>query len=647
MSKKLKLICLFVLLLKCLYSLDFSKEFYYKVKSGVQKDYPEISYLESDVYRLKTEKDAEGKNFDFKLSQLTKLNSIQVIVDNKNFTWYTKSWKYIQSNQTFQSDSRLYNIEFYYKPLKDQEIQITRDISYKNPSQFSIIPIEYDPEMKNFKAEFEISNDWDLNIRVLSYFDSTSFKVTKTERGYCISCDTLNLQPKLKLLDPTIPFAYILCDLFYQNKKIISADPQIYRQNYKTRITDYSDEFAFFSANLLLDETGLEKTKNKEITKIKLTDRKRQNYLKSCVKKMSGNGKKSYYDFYHKMEGDTCEFNRVNIIFQYVQQNIRYFSKSDSTHDYIPKHPAEILANGYGDCKDMSCLIKTLSNHFGINVEYGLVNTKHDNPEGIAGDLLYNHIFCIYKNQKQSYYLDATDQYSSISKIPDYILNKYIFLYNDSENNFIKNSLPKNDFQISVNISTYADSLKNGDTCIILKGNSRSFTLRSLENYDLSDPKNYFSKLLSKKIKDIVFSNLCISAKTDTTLVVKGNADLSKFVVTNKLKQRTYYSKAPFNLKTSDILSREADSCPISSLELSDLNLEIKLKGSNFALTGDNISQNQGENFFFARSRFSEKTLILNYGYRIADGIYNGKSKTDFINFIKEYNKKKSEWFIQ
>lgn len=627
--------------------LNYSKEMSFKISGGGDKTLPEINYTDCDVYQIKTEKDTENKKFEFVLYQYLSLKSFLVQKDKVNYTSYNFKWDYIQSRKVFQTDTKRYQIEMHYKPFIDQEIRIIRNLSYKDPMLFSLIPIYFDPQMKLFKAEFELSDGWDMNITIRSLFDSTHFTIVKTDKGYSVTSDTLSFTPDLKLFDQNIPYAYLACDLFYKGKKVISPDPDIYKQYIQDRYAVYKAEFKFFTEEIFLDESRSDKTKIKEIKNHHLKDTKRNQIIKESCKQMSESAKIKYRDLYHQLETDTCEFDKVNRILKYVQKNIRYIAKSDSTHDFEPNHPVDILSNGYGDCKDMSCLIKTISNLFDINIEYALVNTTYDHPEGIASDLLFNHVFCIYRNEGKPFILDATDEYSSLRKIPDYLLNRNIFLIDNSNLNYIKFSPQEEDFQLNVEINANLDSLEICDATIYLKGINRSATLISLEKYRFISRYNYLNSLLNVRFSNITFKNLKISDKSDTVLCIKAVADLSHFAIKNQKKGDLYFNKTPIYFNTNEILMRENDSCPVNIRDYNETRLLIRIYNCFKGISGNNVLLKQNYNKFKAECHFSDDIQSLCFETRILPQTYHQQDKKEFIEFIKEYDKQKKEWFVR
>ena len=69
---------------------------------------------------------------------------------------------------------------------------------------------------------------------------------------------------------------------------------------------------------------------------------------------------------------------KVAAITTYVQQNVRYQAIEFGPRAMIMNPADQVLANGYGDCKDHSILLYNMLRAVGIPAELSLVNTGGD-----------------------------------------------------------------------------------------------------------------------------------------------------------------------------------------------------------------------------------------------------------------------------
>ena len=73
---------------------------------------------------------------------------------------------------------------------------------------------------------------------------------------------------------------------------------------------------------------------------------------------------------------DTGREAIVRKAFQLVQKNIRYLADEEKMYAIVPRPASEILAKGYGDCKEMAALLKVILEEKGIPSHLALVTFR-------------------------------------------------------------------------------------------------------------------------------------------------------------------------------------------------------------------------------------------------------------------------------
>jgi hypothetical protein len=68
--------------------------------------------------------------------------------------------------------------------------------------------------------------------------------------------------------------------------------------------------------------------------------------------------------------------DKIKVLLDYIQEHVRYVSVAIGTGAFKPLPPAEILAYGYGDCKDMTALLIALLEAVGIEAFPAMLSTK-------------------------------------------------------------------------------------------------------------------------------------------------------------------------------------------------------------------------------------------------------------------------------
>jgi len=102
--------------------------------------------------------------------------------------------------------------------------------------------------------------------------------------------------------------------------------------------------------------------------------------------------------------------------FKKLQHAIRYFANFEDYHSYIPRPAAETMAKGYGDCKDMAVLLKTILKEKNITVDLALISTEgmvqcHESVPTLGN---FNHAIVFYRKPDNSLqFHDPTNPYGN------------------------------------------------------------------------------------------------------------------------------------------------------------------------------------------------------------------------------------------
>ncbi|MEJ2052079.1 MAG: hypothetical protein P8Y60_19980, partial [Calditrichota bacterium] len=88
------------------------------------------------------------------------------------------------------------------------------------------------------------------------------------------------------------------------------------------------------------------------------------------------------------------EIQKLEIIHDFVRNNIRYIADEQSMYAFIPRQPDYILDHSYGDCKDRAYLSSALAARENLNVNMALVSTEPCPPFKGVHVLQFNHVIC-------------------------------------------------------------------------------------------------------------------------------------------------------------------------------------------------------------------------------------------------------------
>ncbi|WP_417613125.1 DUF3857 domain-containing protein [Owenweeksia hongkongensis] len=103
--------------------------------------------------------------------------------------------------------------------------------------------------------------------------------------------------------------------------------------------------------------------------------------------------------------------DKTNIIFEWVQDHIKYIAFEDGLGGFKPRLPSDVFNKRFGDCKDMSCLVVNMLQHAGVPAYHTWIGTRRlpytysDVPSPLAD----NHMIVCAMIDGKPIYLDPTN----------------------------------------------------------------------------------------------------------------------------------------------------------------------------------------------------------------------------------------------
>lgn len=133
------------------------------------------------------------------------------------------------------------------------------------------------------------------------------------------------------------------------------------------------------------------------------------------------------------IENKTTELEKMDTIYKWVQENIKYIAFEDGINGYVPRSCDIVMKNRYGDCKDMGNLLVEMLSFAGVKNVYvawvGTDNIPYQMSE-IPSPLTCNHVIAVVEKEDGTfYYLDATGSEMGFMLPPDVIQEKEILIH--------------------------------------------------------------------------------------------------------------------------------------------------------------------------------------------------------------------------
>ena len=229
------------------------------------------------------------------------------------------------------------------------------------------------------------------------------------------------------------------------------------------------------------------------------------------------------------------EEEKINAIFSWVQDNIRYVAFEDGIAAFKPDDAQEVLRKKYGDCKGMSNLLCSLLKSEGFDARLSWLGTNHIAYNYETPSLaVNNHMICTLFYNDSIKYLDPTIKYMPLGEYPQTIQGRQIMIENGEK--YILNTIPV--FPTSLNTDSLfceysiIDGTMKGNATHSFKGESKQ-VLMSLMDATPQDKldnaiKSFFEKgQVQDKVSEIeVSGNNSTSRKVSISYSVANKSGL-------------------------------------------------------------------------------------------------------------------------
>ncbi len=230
--------------------------------------------------------------------------------------------------------------------------------------------------------------------------------------------------------------------------------------------------------------------------------------------------------------GKSTELEKVEAIYDWVQQNIKYIAIEDGLGGFRPRTANTVFTRRYGDCKDMSNLIHTMLNAADIASNLAWIGTTaipytHNEVPTPMAD---NHMICAYVHAGKYYFLDATDQYNILGTPTSHIQGKEA-LVNKGTTDFELVNVPVVDAEKNSSIDSVflhiEDKMVLGSGQARYSGYKKIPIANNLENLNDSDKKSFLSMLLIKGNNKFLLDSVTTQHVSDKNNALQINYDFS------------------------------------------------------------------------------------------------------------------------
>lgn len=334
-------------------------------------------------------------------NEMESIDAVDILVDGSKKHGIVPKHDFYESDGIFYSDAR---VCYFSLPLSKQgaESKVKTRKTIRDPKYFTSI---------HFMEPYPIA-DQEVVIRVPSWmkielkeFNLEKYKIKKSvtmEGDNKVYRFTMKNLPALKRESSSPGFTYYSPHIMVLCKY---AEPKQGRQTYFNTLKDQYDWYRKLVLEIGNDRSVI-KEKAQELTKEAKTDEE-----------------------------------KVKLIFQWVQDNIRYIAFEDGIAGFKPEKAQEVLRKKYGDCKGMANLVVELLSSLGLDARRCWIGTRHlaydYSTPSLAVD---NHMIAVWMKDKKPIYLDATEKYIGYGELAERIQGRQTMIEDGA--NYILDRVP-------------------------------------------------------------------------------------------------------------------------------------------------------------------------------------------------------------
>lgn len=271
-------------------------------------------------------------------------------------------------------------------------------------------------------------------------------------------------------------------------------------------------------------------------------------------------------------KGLNTDREKVEVIYRWVQENIKYVAFEDGMSGFIPREAAKVCTKRYGDCKDMASITTELLKSIDIPAHLTWIGSR-DIPytySQLPTPAVDNHMIAAVELDGEIFFLDATDPYIPLGMPSSFIQGKEALIgLDDSE--YRLHHVPvmakeKNRTLDSTHVAVQGDQL-TGTGKLSLNGYSKVAFLRRYQSRNAREQQTYLERRLELghnkfRLKEHEISNT-ETAVPDLTIdyafeIPAYAKSVANSIYVNLNLDKTYAS-SEIEVENREKLSREQD----------------------------------------------------------------------------------------
>ena len=232
------------------------------------------------------------------------------------------------------------------------------------------------------------------------------------------------------------------------------------------------------------------------------------------------------------VRGKTDDLEKVKALYDYVSRNVRYVSLSFGLGRIQPHAASEVLANGYGDCKDKNTLLAALLQTQGIESSSVLIGVQHKLDPDVPSPSQFDHVITRVPIGGKDIWLDSTSGVLPFQMLMQPTRDKQALLISqDGESRLVRTpvDLPfQATDQTHVNASLNETGKLTAQISATMRGDREVGFRFALRQMPANHWKDLFGNMLQRAgMKGADISNLQVSDPSDADNPLRVSLDAS------------------------------------------------------------------------------------------------------------------------
>lgn len=230
------------------------------------------------------------------------------------------------------------------------------------------------------------------------------------------------------------------------------------------------------------------------------------------------------------VKGKTTDKEKIEAVFYWVQDNIRYVAFEDGLAAFKPDACQNVLVKRYGDCKGMANLIKCMLVSIGLDARLTWIGTHRLNIDyTIPSIATSNHMICAIQVDGKWCYLDGTEKFIALNDYAHRIQGRPVMIENGAD--YIIDTVPslpynRNEHKRTAKLSIKENGVITGKITEVISGENKTSFLYKYHYTEKAKQQYFIKNYLRDWDENIIITNANVSNLNDRKSDIKIDYDL-------------------------------------------------------------------------------------------------------------------------